>query len=1306
MFESIAPAGAKASVLLLNPEDKKLYIGAAPSLSNVLKSAFNGFITGNNKASCGTAAYLGETVIVEDVASSNLWNDFKDFGIDNGILACWSTPFFSENGEVLGTFAISHPKIISPTKHDIERLEMGGYLASIVVVRTRSIQALLNSENKFSTAFRSIPDVVSIASVPDGKFLEVNDHFLDKSGYERDEVIGRTVFELGIWADVTERDQLMSELKEHGVVRDMETKFLSRFGKVHDCLVSAEIITIEQQNYSLAITKDITEQKRLEILQTSRNQILESLAKNHELDTILRMIVVSITDLIPESSISILMSDKDGKYLFNGVSHNLPDFFLESINGLEIATSSCPCTRAANTRKSIIVSDFNNDPDCVNLIELVQQAGLAACWVQPIISSQDNVLGTFTLYFKRAREPGKDEIEIIDSVTRLASIAIERKRDEKTLRESEARFRSAFGNAPTGTALVDKTGVVLQVNARSTSIIGFLPEEIVGKSIVDITHPNDLEKSLEKYKELMTGQIDEYQLEKQYANKQGTYVWCRLSISSVKDDGGIPQYSIAHIEDISERKKSEESLHRYNRALQVLNQCNATLFHSTNAEELLNEVCKIVVQMGGYRFAWVGYIQDDEEKTIKPMAKSGYEEGYLDVKICLNTNDKNYCSLTDAINSLEVKAIRNIKTEKAELNWRDAALKRGYYSTISLPLIVDAQAFGAISIYSGEVDVFDKDEITLLKNLAENLSFGIQSITNRSVREEAEQSLRLSERKFRTLFDENPCMFFTVDDNANILSVNKFGAAELGYKTHQFIGRTLFSVTNDEGMLSVKNYLTECLKNPNKVHRWEMQAARKNGSKLWVRVLARVADDENHKNTILVVCEDITEAHLLSEKLKHEATHDGLTGLINRREFEERLQRAIQSAQKNNQHVLCYLDLDRFKIINDTCGHIAGDKLLKQLSDLLHSHLRSRDSLARLGGDEFGLLIENCEVKTALNIANKLKQEISGFQFYCEEKVFKVGVSIGMVEISARTTDVSDILMLADNACYTAKDKGRDRIYVHEEGDAELENRRNDMLWTTRIQQAFEEDRFRLAYQSIIPIDQIDNKGEHGEILLRMEDEEGNIIPPNAFIPVAERYNQISSIDKHVIEMTFKWLNENHDFLERLYLVSINLSGPSLVDGDVLKCIIQNLLKYNIPGNKICFEITETAAIANLSNANNFISVLKEHGCYFALDDFGSGLSSFAYLKALPVDFLKIDGAFVRDIEHEQGDLAIVKSIHEIGRALNKKTIAEFVENESILQILKGIGVNYAQGFGIDRPRPLIDINTKTNKIEISKKAS
>lgn len=1294
MFEVMAPPGARASVLLLNPHDQKLYVGAAPNLKEQVIEAFEGFMTGECKASCGTAAYRGEKVIVEDVSSSDLWKDFKDFALENQILACWSTPFFSEAGEVLGTFAISLPKPNSPNENDIEQLETAGYLASIIVERARGEEALRNSEEKFSKAFRSNPASMTLTRIEDGTFLEVNDVFEELTGYSSKEAIGQSSLGLNIYVQPDQRAELVNKLKNETVVKDFEMDIKTSQGEIKHILFSAEIIKIGEEQLMLGNQVDITRQKQADNLQETQRKILEQIVNGVAQQKLLNNLCLMFEPLVSREAKAIvtLLDEKQQKL---GAAPSIPEEIAGVFNGFLMGGINTPCGTAASTKQAVIVEDVNQISTFKDYYAFANENNLQSSWSTPFYSEKGEVLGTFGFAFLRKTSPTKYDLELLTMAGYLASVIIERSRAEQELIESEARFRGAFGNAPMGTALVDKNGVILQANSRSTEVIGFTPEEIIGKSIAEVTHPDDIETSIEKFKALMSGEIESYQLEKRYKHKKGDYVWCRLSLSLVRHEGEQPLYAIAHIEDISERKKSELTLLRYNRALEVVNQCNATLFHTINTEDLLEQVCDIIVSTGGYRFAWVGYAEADEAKTMIPMAKAGYEAGYLDKEVSWERHSEYYCPVTEAIITSKPVVTKNIKTEPANIAFRDAALKRDYRSCIALPLISEGQAFAAIVIYSSEFDVFDDDELTLLTNLADNLAFGLQSIMNRKVREEAEHSLRISEQKFRALFDENPCMFFTIDPAAMILSVNKFGATELGYDALDIVGRSFFSFTDEAQKFVVTRYINQCIDYPDDVHRWEMQTIRKDGSKLWIRVLARMAIDNYNKDTILIVCEDITEARLLSDKLVHEATHDGLTGLINRHEFETRLQRALLSAQSDNtQHVLCYLDLDRFKIINDTCGHIAGDKLLKQLSEVLHGQIRNRDSLARLGGDEFGLLIEHCSLYKAEQIANKIKQVIAEFQFYWDDNVFKIGVSIGMVEINENSISISDILMTADNACYTAKDKGRDRIHIHKEGDTELEIRRREMLWSTRIQKAFQENRFCLAYQTITPLDLNENKGEHGEILIRMEDEKGDIIMPDVFIPVAERYNLITDIDKHVVEMTFSWLKENPVFLQKLYLCSINLSGPSMVDEHFLNFVIEKFSEHNIPANKICFEITETAAIANLSSANHFISKLKEEGCLFALDDFGSGLSSFAYLKALPVDFLKIDGAFVRDIEREQGDLAIVKSIHEIGRALNKETIAEFVENETIMQILKGIGVNYAQGYGIQRPRPLLEINT------------
>ena len=485
--------------------------------------------------------------------------------------------------------------------------------------------------------------------------------------------------------------------------------------------------------------------------------------------------------------------------------------------------------------------------------------------------------------------------------------------------------------------------------------------------------------------------------------------------------------------------------------------------------------------------------------------------------------------------------------------------------------------------------------------------------------------------------------------------------------------------------------LGDCAEDPGSLHRWEACQERRDGSQLWVRTTARTVKDDQGRAVVLMVCEDITAAHRLSEKLSYQASHDPLTSLFNRREFERRLERALQEARIDQvEHALCYLDLDQFKVINDTCGHIAGDALLRQLGGVLQARLRKADTLARLGGDEFGVLIKYCAPEDAVKVAESLRRLITEFRFIWEDKSFNIGVSIGLVPIDEHSESITSALAAADSACYAAKDQGRNRIHLYHEKDADLARRRGEMQWVSRIHKALEEDRFRLSYQPIVPVGNGNGNGagEHYEILIRMVDEDDRMVSPGAFLPAAERYNLISQLDHWVLETAFAWLVDHPQHLENLHMCSINLSGHSLGDQEFLEFATRQLEETGIPPEKICFEITETMAIVNLSKATQFMQALKGLGCRFALDDFGSGLSSFAYLKNLPVDFLKIDGVFVKDIVDDPIDMAVVSSINEIGHVMGKQTIAEFVEDEAILAKLREIGIDYAQGYGIGRPQP------------------
>jgi diguanylate cyclase (GGDEF)-like protein/PAS domain S-box-containing protein len=434
----------------------------------------------------------------------------------------------------------------------------------------------------------------------------------------------------------------------------------------------------------------------------------------------------------------------------------------------------------------------------------------------------------------------------------------------------------------------------------------------------------------------------------------------------------------------------------------------------------------------------------------------------------------------------------------------------------------------------------------------------------------------------------------------------------------------------------------------------------------------------------VIVFHDMRRERQYAARLSHLASHDALTGLLNRREFEQRLDAALAEAREGHaQHAVLYLDLDQFKVVNDTCGHAAGDELLRQVGALLRPKLREGDTLARLGGDEFGVLLTHCKPEPAVRIAETLRRAIAEFRFVRQRRTFAVGVSIGVVHVARGPHTLESVLAAADAACYMAKDKGRNRVQLYRPEDSEMALRHGEMEWVNRIHRALSDERLLLYAQPIVPL--AGHAPPHHELLVRLLDERNEVVPPMAFIPAAERYNLMPVIDRWVIRTAFAALAARRH-AEGTW--AINLSGASIGDEDFLDYVREQFDRYHVAPGAICFEITETTAVTSLDRASRFIAALRGQGCRFALDDFGVGVSSFTYLKHLPVDFLKIDGSFVKGMLQDPVDAAMVEAIHRIARVMGKHTIAEWVETPAIRAALAAAGVDYGQGYAIAPPAP------------------
>ena len=533
----------------------------------------------------------------------------------------------------------------------------------------------------------------------------------------------------------------------------------------------------------------------------------------------------------------------------------------------------------------------------------------------------------------------------------------------------------------------------------------------------------------------------------------------------------------------------------------------------------------------------------------------------------------------------------------------------------------------------------------------------------------------------------------TVDVNESILYINPAAEKLLMTKKDAVTGRQfkeVFKIINENTGKDIEDLLVACF------HTGGIIKLPEHSSLLTlhdepVSIEASIAPMKSSEGELMgavIVIQDVSHTRRLTRQLSYQASHDMLTGLYNRRKFEEYLEEILLNVREEDKnHAMLYLDLDNFKIVNDTCGHVAGDELLKQLPPLFHEVMRSGDIIARLGGDEFGVILQNCGLKQAVTIADKIRQKIQNFRFNWNDRTFDIGVSIGVIGINADNAEMSQVLSSADVACYAAKDSGRNRVHVYEPSDAAVSERYGQMHWTARISRALTEKRFHIYQQPIVGV--ADDSRNHVEILLRMIEDNGDIIPPGAFIPAAERYGLMPQIDRWVIEEVFKYMAVNDPAdpvmgTDRVF--AINLSGDSINKGTLQDFILKLKDKYRISLENVCFEITETVAISNLTKASQFIKELKKHGCQFALDDFGSGLSSFAYLKNLPVNYLKIDGAFIRDICSDEIDRTMVESIQHIGHVMGLMTVAEHVEDSNTYRVLCDIGVDYVQGYLLGRP--------------------
>lgn len=806
------------------------------------------------------------------------------------------------------------------------------------------------------------------------------------------------------------------------------------------------------------------------------------------------------------------------------------------------------------------------------------------------------------------------------------------RRSERQLKEETQRNDIILETSPDGFCITTTRGIIQEVNPAYCQMLQRDKEEIVGKHFQSFISINVPEQSLTCVEQIVTQGHGRFEITQ--VTKAGQPVFMELIGRRVKDDEH--DFVYLFLRDITERKI----------AVDELNQFKNTLDHTLD--------CVFMFCPSTLRFTYCN------EGAIKHI---GYSRQQL----------------------MQMSPV-DIKPEFNEEGFRQMILPmmRGERSAINFETLHEDRHGRHIPV-----------EIFLQYIVLEDESPRFVAIV-RDITERYESQARLYEEKEKaqvTLASIGDGVI-TTNIEGQIEFMNQAAEELCGTRLPHAVGKPLLSVCNfidERNQQAMESPITQVLEKQGPIYLSQNVALRdKDGTHYSVEVVVSpiLDSDESVVGAVLVI-HDITELRGMAQQLSYQASHDSLTGLINRREFEARLTNTLLKVRhEKTPYALFYMDLDQFKIINDTCGHVAGDEMLIQITQVLQHCMRETDTLARLGGDEFGVLLENCSITQARKVAEKIRNAVSSYRFVWQDNIFEIGVSIGIVPIDEDSGTISDLLSAADSACYVAKERGRNTAHVYVSGDKALALHHGQMQWYQRIQRALEEERLQLYMQSIQPLKK--SEKPHCEILLRMVGDDGAMISPGLFLPAAERYHMANALDKWVVRNVFAVLANNNSRLSQADCIcGINLSGQSLGNIEFHDYIYRLLDEYQIDSQRLCFEVTETAVIGNIEQARRFIASIRDRGGSFALDDFGSGLSSFSYLKNLDVDYLKIDGSFVRNMLQDKNDYNMVKTINHIGQILGLKTIAEFVETEALIDALAEMGVDFVQGFALDMPAPV-----------------
>lgn len=935
----------------------------------------------------------------------------------------------------------------------------------------------------------------------------------------------------------------------------------------------------------------------------------------------------------------------------------------------------------------------------------------------------------------------------------LLPAVIERVLREQRLRldkrAAETRFRTLVEQIPAITymAAPDASGRLLYISPQAQNL-GYAAEEWLGlpHGLLSVVHPDDRARVQAAYAEsCATGQP--LRCEYRVVTRAGETHWLLDEARIVRDVGEAPQCLQGVLIDITDDKRREAELqaHRLHleemvaertaqleRQAALLETANLSLtkevderrhaeqalrasearaagelaamtnLHAlvtrllacTDIPSALEEILDAAIALTG---AAKGNTQlfDPRLNALTIATQRGFHQDFLDHFRHVRIDDDSACSRAMARGERVV--IEDVQADPSYAPHRAIAAAEGYRGVQSTPLMGrSGELLGMLSThYPAPLRPSERD-LRVLDLYARQAADFIE-------RKRVDEAVRQSEARFRLLLESAGEGIYGLDTEGRCIFVNDAALEMLGYAREELLGlptHMRIHHSHEDGSPYAEGdcLIYEAFRSGVARRGMIEPLWRKDGSMMIAEYSAYPLREEEVVKGAVLVFRDVTESQALANQLTWQATHDALTGLVNRQEFERRLAHAVESARRDGGvHALCYLDLDQFKVVNDTCGHAAGDELLRQISALIEGRMRQRDTLARLGGDEFGILLEHCPTDRAMLLALGLRDAVRAFRFNWKGRSFTVGVSIGVAPLTANVESAATAMSAADAACYLAKEQGRNRAHLYQTDDANLAEHRSQMLWVSRLTQALDDDRFRLYYQSIVPLNAGTSARPHHEVLLRLQETDGRLVEPTVFIPAAERYNLMPAIDRWVLREVIRGSAAAQRSATPRPRFAVNLSGRSLLDERLPEYLEDLLTTCEVPGDMLCLEITEAAAVENLARARQRIAEFKRLGCSVALDHFGSGMSSFTDLRTLSVDFLKIDGAFIRSLAEDRLNRAVAEAINRVAHVMTIQTVAECTETAAAVTVLKELGIDHAQGYVLGMPQPIESLAAAPN---------